>query len=459
MISSPGRSPKPRAHDEEAARLRQAVAHHLDQQRRVDVAAGEERARPRPRPAPCRRAAPRPRRRRRPRPASFVRSSRSTIAWLIWSSVTVTTSSSSSREDRRGERARLLDRDPLRDRVAVLGAAGEGADVLGLDADEPHVRAERRSAIAIPAASPPPPIGTTSVPSVGQLLGELEPDRALPRDHALVLERVDERRAGRLDVLLRRRHRLVEAGADELDLGAVVARRVDLGHRRVLRHEDRRPRSRPPAPPTRPPGRGCPRSRRRRPPRAPPSVSVAIVLTAPRILNAPVRCRFSAFSWTRRPASRESVSDGKTGVTRAIPAIAGARRLDVSERRGLVAVVDSVHLLEDLTHGRERVELARLDLVEQPPQLGLLRHRRLQVRLRPARRRGEHLAGQVLPPPLLEQALRLEEARGAPRSSPRARARSRRARASVRTIGGRHARSRSSARIERTSFSIVLAAG
>jgi hypothetical protein len=38
--------------------------------------------------------------------------------------------------------------------------------------------------------------------------------------------------------------------------------------------------------------------------------SDAIVLTAPRILNAPVRCRFSAFRCTGRPARRESVSDG-----------------------------------------------------------------------------------------------------------------------------------------------------
>ena len=38
-------------------------------------------------------------------------------------------------------------------------------------------------------------------------------------------------------------------------------------------------------------------------------VSEWIVLTAPRILNAPVRCRFSAFSCTVRPASRDSVSE------------------------------------------------------------------------------------------------------------------------------------------------------
>ena len=38
-------------------------------------------------------------------------------------------------------------------------------------------------------------------------------------------------------------------------------------------------------------------------------VSGAILLTAPRILNAPVRWRFSAFSWTGRPVSRENVSE------------------------------------------------------------------------------------------------------------------------------------------------------
>ena len=40
------------------------------------------------------------------------------------------------------------------------------------------------------------------------------------------------------------------------------------------------------------------------------SVSVAIVFTAPRILNAPVRCRFSAFSCAVRGLRRESVSEG-----------------------------------------------------------------------------------------------------------------------------------------------------
>ncbi len=39
------------------------------------------------------------------------------------------------------------------------------------------------------------------------------------------------------------------------------------------------------------------------------SDSVAILLTAPRTLNAPVRCRFSALSETSRPTSRENVSE------------------------------------------------------------------------------------------------------------------------------------------------------
>ena len=38
------------------------------------------------------------------------------------------------------------------------------------------------------------------------------------------------------------------------------------------------------------------------------SESVAILLTAPRILKEPVRCRFSAFSETSRPMIFDSVS-------------------------------------------------------------------------------------------------------------------------------------------------------
>ena len=51
---------------------------------------------------------------------------------------------------------------------------------------------------------------------------------------------MDERRALRLDERECSRERLLEVGALKLGLRAVVLRRLDLRHRRVLRHEDRR---------------------------------------------------------------------------------------------------------------------------------------------------------------------------------------------------------------------------
>ena len=77
---------------------------------------------------------------------------------------------------------------------------------------------------------------------------------------------------------------------------------------------------------------------------------------------------------------------------------------------------------------------------------------RAPTRRRTPRRRDSSAAAPRAAPPT-------RGGRGAPRSAPTARGRSRRACASVRTIGGRHARSWSSDRIERTSFSIVFAAG
>src|SRR5215203_1649916 len=96
------------------------------------------------------------------------------------------------------------------------------------------------------------------------------------------------------------------------------------------------------------------------------SESVAIRLVAPRTLNAPVRWRFSALSKTARPARRENVSEGYTGVSRAMPA-RRRRASSMSARVGAVSVVANLeHLLKYLLYGRERVELTPLDLVEQP---------------------------------------------------------------------------------------------
>src|SRR5712691_10170210 len=131
------------------------------------------------------------------------------------------------------------------------------------------------------------------------------------------------------------------------------------------------------------------------------SVRVASLLTAPRILKEPVRWRFSAFSSTSRPASRDSVSEPKTGVRRAVPSIR-RRAAWMSASLGPVLVANPEHPLHDLSHGGERVELAPLHLVQQPAQLGVVRDPVLEVRLRPRRGDREHLAGEVPAPPLLE---------------------------------------------------------
>ena len=51
------------------------------------------------------------------------------------------------------------------------------------------------TAIATPDARPPPPSGTTTQRQVGEVLDQLEPERALPGDHRRVVERVAERHA------------------------------------------------------------------------------------------------------------------------------------------------------------------------------------------------------------------------------------------------------------------------
>src|SRR3954470_5423947 len=137
-------------------------------------------------------------------------------------------------------------------------------------------------------------------------------------------------------------------------------------------------------------------------------VSVAILLTAPRTLNAPVRWRFSALSHTSRPASRDSVSEPYTGVTRAIDA-RRRRASSMSVSVGAVCVANSKDLVDDLADRGERVEFAALHLVEQPAQLGIVRDCILEVSLRARRRDGEDLGGEILAAPLLQAVPFLEE--------------------------------------------------
>jgi len=70
---------------------------------------------------------------------------------------------------------------------------------------------------------------------------------------------------------------------------------------------------------------------------------------------------------------------------------------------GAAVVANAVHLVEDLPHRRERVELARLHLVQEASELRLVGDRLLQMGLGPARREGEDLAREVLPPALVEE--------------------------------------------------------
>ena len=93
---------------------------------------------------------------------------------------------------------------------------------------------------AIPDARPPPPIGNDDRLQLGQLVDELEADRPLAGDDVVILERMDERRAGLLDVGDRSRDRVLEGRSGQLGARAVVARRLDLRHRRLGGHEDRR---------------------------------------------------------------------------------------------------------------------------------------------------------------------------------------------------------------------------
>src|SRR5436190_5230621 len=96
------------------------------------------------------------------------------------------------------------------------------------------------------------------------------------------------------------------------------------------------------------------------------------------------------------------------GVSSAIP----KSRCRASWTSAVVGAVRSVanveHLLHYLPHRGQRIELTPLHLVQQPTKLRIVGDGLLQMRLRTPRRDREHLAGEILSPPLLEPALPLE---------------------------------------------------
>src|SRR5476649_2564219 len=66
------------------------------------------------------------------------------------------------------------------------------------------------------------------------------------------------------------------------------------------------------------------------------------------------------------------------------------------------------HLLQDLTNGRQRIQLPGLHLIEQAPELGVLAHRLLEVAAGAGRGYREDLVCEVAAPAALELACRLE---------------------------------------------------
>src|ERR671918_169005 len=154
----------PRADHDVAARTGEAVAQHLDEGARVDVAAREERAR---RPLPL-------------DPARKERGERGGAGTLDRELAAL-----ADEQDRAG----LLHGDPVRDRRARGLRAGEGRAGGGLDADDaeagPHLLEGQRDAGREAAAADRDDERLDLRP---ELLGELEPERALAGDHAPVLE-------------------------------------------------------------------------------------------------------------------------------------------------------------------------------------------------------------------------------------------------------------------------------
>src|SRR6185436_9055323 len=144
-------------------------------------------------------------------------------------------------EDLPGERAGMLDGDPVGDRGAHRLPPRERRAGCRLDAHDPHLGAERakrdRGSRREPAAADR---DHDRQPAGRQLARELQAERPLPRDDARVLERVHERRARLRLARPCHRDRLVESIARQLDGRPVSARSLDLRHRRRLRDEDRR---------------------------------------------------------------------------------------------------------------------------------------------------------------------------------------------------------------------------
>ena len=129
---------------------------------------------------------------------------------------------------------------------------------------------------------------------VGQVLDELEADRAVAGDDGRIVERVDELEALGVADPLELGQRLADVRAVQDDPRAVAEAGVDLRADGPGRHRPRSPRPRPSDRPRRRPGRRCPADSVMTPRALRLGGRVAIRLVIPRALNEPVFCRCSA---------------------------------------------------------------------------------------------------------------------------------------------------------------------
>src|SRR5205823_1122184 len=99
-----------------------------------------------------------------------------------------------------------------------------------------------------------------------------------------------------------------------------------------------------------------------------------------------------------------SAASGTSGATEDAAGRRPGRQCDSALIVGQAPIVaaNAEHLLQDLSDCAQRVELPPLYLVEQPPQLGIVRDRVLEMLLCPRRGDGEHFTRKVAGPPLLE---------------------------------------------------------
>ena len=174
-----------------------------------------------------------------PSTVSLQRSLTRRMAPAISASVTVTIASSRPSSRLRVSSPGCLTAMPSAIVLPRRRQPGERARTrAGLDADDAQLRAHLAQRERDPGREPAAADGHDDRLHLGpELLGELEAERALAGEDERVLEGVDVG-LPRLDPLLRGGRRLVEAAAREDDLGAVALRRLELGGRRVLGHED-----------------------------------------------------------------------------------------------------------------------------------------------------------------------------------------------------------------------------